>query len=270
MKTLLASTLLLAIFASGMGFREWLLSSILYHPDNDFFLTAKELGIDAEQLRIATEDGIRIQAYWLPFQQTDRTLLFLHGNAGNASHRLYNADMLRKMGTNVLLLEYRGYGRSEGSVSESGLYADARAGMQYLLTERSISENRIIVFGRSLGGAVAVDVAQDRDLAGVILESSFSSLSDAAASLVGLPIGWLASGLYDSISKIGRVRAPLLFFHGDRDEVIRYRVGQRLFEAAPEPKQFVTLEGAHHNDTVSVGGADYARRIDRFIHEVAP
>ena len=153
MKALLASTLLLAILASSMGLREWLLSSILYHPDNDFFFTPEDLEIDAEELRIATEDGIRIQAYWLPFQQTDRSLLFLHGNAGNASHRLYNADMLRKMGANVLLLEYRGYGRSEGSVSESGLYADARAGIEYLVKQRGIPEHRIILFGRSLGGA---------------------------------------------------------------------------------------------------------------------
>jgi fermentation-respiration switch protein FrsA (DUF1100 family) len=178
--------------------------------------------------------------------------------------------MLQRLGVHVLLLDYRGYGRSEGRPGEAGLYADGRAGLAYLTGEQEFPEQRVVVFGRSLGGAVAVDLAQDRELAGLILESTFSSLANAAASIAGSLGARLVRGRFESAEKISRARAPLLFFHGDRDEIIAYDLGRRLFEAAPEPKAFETLRGAGHNDTVQVGGAPYFERIRRFLDEVAP
>ena len=197
-------------------------------------------------------------------------MLFLHGNAGNASHRLPNAALLARLGAQVLLLDYRGYGLSDGSPSEAGVYADARAGLAYIDEVLGIPERRTVLFGRSLGGAVAVDLAQDRDLAGVILESTFTSAAETARVIFGPVIGALAPKSFASLEKIGRVRAPLLFLHGDRDEIVAYELGRRLYDAAPEPKHFETIAGAGHNDTIEVGGRDYVAHIQRFLDEVAP
>jgi len=260
--------LLAAALALGVAFLVWdrLIGGLIFQPSPGVDLDPDRHG--AEELFLTAEDGVRIHAFWLPAEGASRALLFLHGNAGNASHRLPNAAALRDLGTHVLLLDYRGYGRSEGAPSESGVYADARAGLAWLTQERGIPERRIVVFGRSLGGAVAVDLARGRTLAGVILESTFPSLSAAGRFHFG-PLGALAGDRFASQDKIEEVRAPLLFFHGDRDRVIGHGLGRELYEAAPHPKDFVTLAGAGHNDTVEVGGRPYLERIRRFLDEVA-
>jgi len=252
-------------------FVQRLVESMVFQPSPGADLAPEALGIEAEDVRLESEDGVRLHAFFLPARPgVTRAILFLHGNAGNASHRLPNAAMLGQLGAHVMLLEYRGYGLSDGTPSEAGVYADARAGLAHLLEARGIPETRIVLFGRSLGGAVAVDLAQDRALAGVILESTFTSLPDMVRRLAW-PIGALVvrSG-FDSIDKIGRVRAPLLFFHGDRDSIVPHDLGVRLHEAAPEPKAFETIAGAGHNDTVEIGGRGYFARIRRFLDEVAP
>jgi fermentation-respiration switch protein FrsA (DUF1100 family) len=255
------------LLTGGHAMRDWLIGSVLYHPSPGVDITPRELGLDAEEVFLETEDGVRIHAFFLPAAGSRRGLIFLHGNAGNASHRLPNAMMFQQLGVNVLLLDYRGYGRSQGSPEESGLYLDARAGLAHMMNERGIAQEQIFVFGRSLGGAVAVDLAQQRRLAGVILESTFSSLSEAASRAMG-PVGrWLARGRFDSLAKIRSQRSPLLFFHGDRDEIVAYELGRQLYEAAPNPKQFETIRDAHHNDTVEVGGRAYFERMRRFIDE---
>lgn len=251
-----------------------LVSSMLFHPTPGVDLHPGDLGIEAEEVFLDTEDGVRIHAFFLPADAAGgagggRAILFLHGNAGNASHRLPNAAALARLGSDVLLLDYRGYGRSEGSPSEPGVYADARAGLAHLVEARSVPESRVVLFGRSLGGAVALDLARDRSLAGVIVESTFTSLADMGGSVAG-PLGRLLARGFDSQRKIADVRAPLLFFHGDRDEIVPFALGRRLFEVAPEPKAFEVIEGAGHNDTVEVGGRPYFERIGRFLEEVAP
>ena len=264
----LAATLV--ILASVIGLRDRLIGSMLYFPEPGVAFGPERLGIQAEDVFMDTEDGVRIHGFWLEAPGASRAILFLHGNAGNASHRLPNAEMLRHMGAHVLVLDYRGYGRSEGTPSEAGLYADARAGLAELTEARGIPEQRVVVFGRSLGGAVAVDLAQDRSLAGVILESTFSSLADVGAHHFNRALAPIAGSAYDSAAKIRRTRAPILFFHGDRDAIIPYPLGRALFEAAPLPKDFETLAGAGHNDTLEVGGPPYFARIARFLDEVAP
>ena len=270
MSRFVAILVALAILGGGLLVRSWLIDRMLYYPTPGVDLRPERLGIDAEEVFLTTEDGVRIHAFYLPSPGASRGLLFLHGNAGNASHRLPNAAMLQRLGVHVLLVDYRGYGRSRGRPNERGLYADARAGLAHLTRERGIPERRVVLFGRSLGGAVAVDLAQGRELAGVILESTFSSLADAASTIFGSLVAPLVGGRYDSAAKIPRARAPLLFFHGDRDEIIAYDLGRRLFDAAPSPKVFETLRGAGHNDTVQVGGTPYLARIGRFLDEVSP
>lgn len=241
---------------------------VIFQPTPGVDLDPARLGIEATGLFLETTDGVRIHAFHLPGGGS-RALLFLHGNAGNASHRLPNAALLAQLGVDVLLLDYRGYGLSEGRPSEAGVYTDARAGLAHLQEACGFQPERIVLFGRSLGGAVAVELAQDRPLAGVILESTFTNVRDMARRLVG-PLGHLVSGAFDSRARIGRVRAPLLFFHGDRDEIVPYALGRSLYDAAPEPKAFETLRGAGHNDTVEVGGRAYLDRIGAFLDAVAP
>ena len=161
-----------------------LVDRMVFHPTRGVDLRPEQVGLVGEEVFLETQDGVRIHGFWLPAEGATRALLFLHGNAGNASHRLPNAAELVALGTSVLLLDYRGYGLSEGTPSEAGTYLDAQAGLAHLVTERGFAENRIFVFGRSLGGAVAVDLVQDRDLAGLILESTFTSLPDMARSLL--------------------------------------------------------------------------------------
>jgi pimeloyl-ACP methyl ester carboxylesterase len=256
--------------ALGGLMRGSLVESMLFHPSPGVDLTPAQLGLDAEERYLVTEDDVRIHAFFLRAPGATRGLLFLHGNAGNASHRLPNAGLLAELGAHVLLLDYRGYGQSEGRPSEAGVYADARAGWRELVEVEGLPEQRVVLFGRSLGGAVAVHLAHERRVGGVILESTFSSLEDAGRRMLG-PLGaWLARGRFDSASKIARVGAPLLFFHGDRDDVVDLALGRRLFERAPEPKEFELLPGAGHNDTVAVGGAAYYAHIGRFLDSVAP
>jgi len=248
---------------------------LIFQPTAGVAVEPAQLGVEAESLFLEAGDGVRIHAYYVPARdgernaRSERALLFLHGNAGNASHRLPNAAALARLGADVLLLDYRGYGLSEGSPSETGVYADARAGLAHLTDVRGVPPQRIVVFGRSLGGAVAVELAQERPLAGLVLESTFTSIDDMARRMVG-PLATFVGGGFASVERITRVRAPLLFFHGDRDSVVPIELGRALFAAAPEPKRFELIEGAGHNDTVAVGGVAYLQKIGTFLDEVAP
>ncbi len=247
-----------------------LVDRLIFQPQAGVDIRPEQVGVVGEDAYIVTADGVRIHSFYLPAPDATRAILFLHGNAGNASHRLPNAAALMRLGSHVLLLDYRGYGLSEGRPGEAGVYLDARAGLAHLVENIGVPESRTVVFGRSLGGAVAVDLVQDRQIAGLILESTFPSVAAMAGRLFGGPFAWLARGRFDSEQKIARLRAPLLFFHGDRDEIVAFELGRRLFLAAPEPKTFETIDGAGHNDTVQVGGRRYLERIQRFLDEVAP
>jgi fermentation-respiration switch protein FrsA (DUF1100 family) len=256
-----------------MGYAMWdrLVESMIFYPVRGVAATPDQFGVEGDEVYFPAEDGVRIHAFYLPAPGARRALLFFHGNAGNASHRLPNASELVRLECSVLLIDYRGYGLSEGRASEAGVYKDARAALDHLIEQRGYAEDRIVVFGRSLGGAVAVDLAQQRHLAGLILESTFPSIADVVASgPAGALLRTLAGRRFESAAKIGQVRAPLLFFHGDRDEIVGYELGQRLFEIAPEPKAFETIRGAGHNDLTQVGGRPYFERIREFLQEVAP
>ncbi len=269
MRTLRFVLLLGAALALVVVMWSRIVDGMLFHPTPGVDIRPEEIDVAAEDVYLETEDGVRIHGFWLPAPGATRAILFLHGNAGNASHRLPNAAGLVDLGASVLLLDYRGYGMSEGTPSEVGVMADARAGLSYLTGQRGVPEERIVVFGRSLGGAVAVDLVQDRTVAGLILESTFTSLSGMVGRILPLAAPFVR-GRFDSEAKIARLRAPLLSLHGDRDEIVPFALGRALFDAAPEPKAFEVIAGAGHNDTVQVGGRPYYERIRRFLDEVAP
>jgi fermentation-respiration switch protein FrsA (DUF1100 family) len=271
MRAIVTAIVALGLITTTLSMLEPLVDRILFQPSPGVDIRPESLGIDARELRLTSEDGVALHAFFLTGRPTGgRALLFLHGNAGNASHRLPNAAALARLGVDVLLLDYRGYGLSQGRPSRAGVVADARAALAYLIEVRGYPPERIVLFGRSLGGAVAVAVAGDGPLGGLILESTFTSLRDMARSLAG-PFGslFVRSG-FDSLAAIPRVRAPLIFFHGDRDRIVDFELGRRLYEAAPEPKAFEVIPGAGHNDTVEVGGIHYLERIGRFLDEVVP
>lgn len=215
---------------------------------------------------ITTPDGIKIHAWYAPSDSARATLVISHGNAGNISHRYLILRSLQKHRYNVLMYDYRGYGRSEGTPSEEGIYSDGRAALDYVLTLPGVDSSRTFLWGTSLGGAVAVDVAIDRTLAGVILESTFTSAKDVASALYPfLPVQYFLQTKLNSLEKIKSLHVPILVVHGSHDTIIPIRFGRQLFQAANDPKDFYEIPGADHNDTFFVGGEEYFDRIDRFV-----
>jgi uncharacterized protein len=228
-----------------------------------------------EDVQLNATDGVRLHGWYctphtgrggaLEPIQTNATLLFLHGNAGNISHRYEIVEDLVKLPVNVFIIDYRGYGKSEGSPSEQGLYADARAAWDYLTKTRGIPASHIVIFGESLGGAVAIDLASRTNACGLVVQSSFTSIGDMAAELLPFVPRFMLRTKMDSLSKIASVSVPKLFIHSQADEIVPYKLGRRLFDAAPAPKQFYEVKGASHNLTFELGGAAYYEALRSFI-----
>jgi hypothetical protein len=222
--------------------------------------------LPAEDCYFKTRDGLKLHGWFVNSSGAKSTLLWLHGNAGNITHRLDNLVKLHRLGVNVFIIDYRGYGQSQGHPSEQGLYNDAQAAYDYLLQTRRINAQNIYFFGRSLGGAVAIDLALKNSCAGVIAESTFTSLPDIGRELYPfLPVKLVTRERYDSLAKIAKIKVPILILHGDADEIVYIEHGRRLFEAANQPKEFYSIKGAGHNDTYMVGGMAYFEKIREFI-----
>ena len=242
---------------------------LIYYPEKGLETTPIDAGLDYEDVFLTAADGTRVHGWHIP-GESPVTFLWLHGNAGNISRRLGNILLMReRLGVGVFIIDYRGYGLSEGKPSENGLYMDAEAAFDWLVSERGLdAESEIILFGRSLGVAVAVETAARRKVRGVILESGFTSIADmggmghaSALSRLTLP---LFEARYDSASKIGDSLSPVMILHGDRDQTVPFEMARRLYDAAPEPKTFHPIPGAGHNDTVHAGGEAYIEALRRF------
>jgi len=246
----------------------FLQKKMIYHPTRELEITPGRIGLAHEDVFLKTADGVTIHGWYVPAPGAVASLLFLHGNAGNISHRLDNVVRLHRLGVTVLIIDYRGYGLSEGTPGEQGLYEDARAAYAVLRERSGETPERTAVFGRSLGGAVAVDLCSREACPKLILESTFTSTADMVRDIFPLlPPGPWITERFDSESKIRKIRAPLLQFHGTRDTVVPYRLGEKLFRAAPGPKRFVPIPGAGHNDTCERGGAEYFETIRAFLEE---
>lgn len=243
---------------------------LIYFPFRTLDVTPKELGLRFEEARLVAEDGTALHGWFLPVEGSRYTVLVCHGNAGNISHRLDRALLMHaKLKTDVFLFDYRGYGLSEGSPDEEGTYRDARAALRHLVTGRGIDRAHLIVFGESLGAAVALQIALEEPVRALVLEAPFTSIADMAGSVLPLvPIGRLLRTRYDNLGKIAGLRVPLLVLHGDRDTTVPFAQGRRLFEAAPEPKRFFAIPGAEHNDTYFVGGDAYWQAWKEFLAEL--
>jgi uncharacterized protein len=230
------------------------------------------VGVEGEDVTIATSDGIRIHGWWHQVPGDAPVVLFFHGNAGTIGERIPLAQAYLARGVSILMVEYRGYGRSEGRPSESGVYRDAEAALAWLL-ERGVPASRIVVHGRSLGGAVGARLVAGRDdLAGIILESTFTSLNEIAAAAYPFLPSFLfrrLRGSFDNRARVRELRIPLLVVHGSRDRLVPPAMGRELYETAPEPRRWFEIRGADHNNAFSVGGAPYFDRLSAFVLEVA-
>lgn len=237
----------------------------IFFPDRGLVATPAEIGLGYEDAAIRTDDDVELHGWWVPASRPE-TLLWMHGNAGNISHRLDQLRLLHDLvGANVLMLDYRGYGRSRGSPSEGGLYADARAALRYLLGRPDVARDRIVYFGQSLGSAVALNLAAETPPRGLVLETPFTSIRAMARTIVPAALAFAVPNGFDNLTKVRNVHCPVLFIHGDRDEIVPYEQGRELFTAAAPPKALYTVRGASHNDVYVVGGETYFRRIREFI-----
>jgi fermentation-respiration switch protein FrsA (DUF1100 family) len=227
--------------------------------------TPASQGLAFEPLTLRTEDGLALDAWFLPTERPIATVLVCHGNAGSIANRVWLARAYLAMGCSVLLFDYRGYGRSEGRPTEQGTYRDADAAWRHLVEERGVEPGRLVVHGESLGAAVALELASRRAVGALVLESAFTSLADLGARLYPLlPVRWLATIRYDNLARIGAVRAPLFVIHSPDDEIVPYADGQALFEAAPAPKEFLETSGGH-NDGGFLLRAEWQDRVSQFV-----
>jgi fermentation-respiration switch protein FrsA (DUF1100 family) len=242
---------------------------MIYFPMREIERTPADLGLAFEDVRLETADSEQIHGWYLPAASpSGLTVLFLHGNAGNISHRFEKLSVFRALGADVLIIDYRGYGRSSGKPNEKGTYRDADAAYEYLVETRGLDPKRVVLYGESLGAAVAVDLACRKPAGGLVLESAFSSGVDVGQEMFPfLPARLLVRNRYESVKKIGAVQAPVLILHSRDDEFFRWHHPQRLYDAATGPKTLVALRGGH-NDAFLVSSREYAAALAAFFGQV--
>jgi uncharacterized protein len=256
------------VYALFLAFLYFYQSRMLFLPDIPSRAVdnlPSAINLAYEPVNLVTSDKVHLDGWFIPAPVERGVILFCHGNAGNLSHRLDSLQLFHKMGFSTLIFDYRGYGRSQGRPSEAGTYLDAEAAWLYLTKKRSIAPSRIILFGRSLGAAVAAHQATLSPPGALIIESSFTSVPDMAAELYPfLPARLLSRFNYDVQQLLQRVSCPLLVVHSRDDEIIPFRHGQALYAAAKEPKQFLELRGGH-NDGFLLTGQTYVQGLDTFL-----
>jgi fermentation-respiration switch protein FrsA (DUF1100 family) len=242
-------------------------ANFIFFPSATIEQTPRRVGLDFEDVFFSTRDDVRLNGWFIPHREARSTLIWFHGNAGNISHRVENIKLLHdKVKINIFIFDYRGYGRSEGRVSEEGTYLDGEAALDFVQKRLGAEPKKIILFGRSLGAAVAAEMANRFESQGLILETPFVSIREMARVVFPfLPLGLLLHTRYDVREKIQKIKTPLLVLHGDQDEVVPFTQGKMVFDAAPEPKKFFTIAGARHNDTYLVGGEPYFQQLQTFI-----
>lgn len=223
------------------------------------------IGLAYRQLSILTEDGVSLVAWHVPVSEPRGTVLFFHGNAGNISHRLESLKLFNDLGLATLIFDYRGYGQSEGEISEDGIYRDADAAWRHLTEEMGIPPNQIVLFGRSLGAAVAAYVAGQHEPGALILESGFVSVPDLGADVYPwLPVRWLARIRFPATEFLQSVACPVLVIHSRDDEIIPFEQGMKVHAAARQPKELLEIRGGH-NDGFLVSKRRYLEGLEAFV-----
>ncbi len=233
-------------------------------PGRTLTMTPTDAGMEYQDVSIATTDGVMLHG-WFIAGRSSRVLLFFHGNAGNISHRLDSIAQFRELGFSVLIIDYRGYGQSTGRTTESGIYRDADAAWRYLIDDRGIVANDIVIFGRSLGASVASRLASEYQPLALIVESSFTSIPDIAQDLYPwLPARWLSRLSHATRDYVRDVRCPILIINSRDDEIIPFRHGEAIFAAANEPRTLLTIRGTH-NDAFLLDERAYIAGLRTFL-----
>ena len=258
----LAGILLLVFSASGC---KPVVNEFAFHPDTIHVVPSERLPDDIKEITIKSGDGVLLTSLYLPSPNSKKLLIYFHGNAGNIYHRIPDLRLINRSGINVIGVEYRGYGKSSGSPSEDGIYLDGEAALKYAVENLGFSEGNIILFGRSIGTAVAVNTAQHRKLDGVILVSPLTNAHDEAKAAGLGSVASLAGDAFDNLSKIDNIEAPLLVIHGTSDNVIPYSMGVEIFNRAKAKKYFVRIDGGNHNDLQNKFARQYWPPIISFI-----
>jgi len=242
---------------------------LIYLPNSSMTSTPESMHLSFEEVWLTSSGGKKIHAWFVPCKNGRGTAVFCHGNAGNMENRLGMLPFFQKFRLSVLLFDYQGYGKSEGSPSEANTCQDAEAAWRYLTETRTIPPDRIVVWGRSLGTGVAVDLASRHAPGGLVVEAAFTSIPDVAADIYPfwLPVRLLCRTRFDSASKVPAIACPKLFIHSPDDEIIPITLGRRLFDLAPKPRRFVTIRGDHNNGFIQ-SGRDYTDPVDAFLDEV--
>ncbi len=265
-KLLLLGVCLYAVMAAFVYYRQ---SSLIYYPNmpgRNLVASPERIGLKYQDVQFVTEDNINLHGWFIPNHAAKGTVLFFHGNAGNISHRLESIDIFHQLDLNVFIIDYRGYGQSEGKVSEQGTYRDAEAAWDHLTQTRGINAKQIIIFGRSLGASIASWLARKHTPAALIIESGFSSVPSMAKRFYPfLPVSWLTHFKYDTKNHVKSIACPVLVAHSRNDDIIPFDEGREIFAAAPEAKQFLEMRGGH-NDGFIISGPIYVEGLRSFIH----
>ncbi|UCE67205.1 MAG: alpha/beta hydrolase [Candidatus Zixiibacteriota bacterium] len=244
-------------------------SRLVFFPRKEIIMTPDLTGLAYEDIYFITEDRVELNGWFIPSDSVRAVILFCHGNAGNISHRMETIKLFNDLDLSVFIFDYRGFGGSAGRPSENGTYIDADAAWIYLTEKRNIDPRNIIVFGRSLGGAVAANLASERSVGGVIVESSFTSINDLGSEIYPfLPVRLLSRFEYNALEKIQKVQCPKLIIHSRDDEMISFKHGERLYEAAGESKEFLELSGTH-NEGFLLNSERYKSKIDSFLNQIS-
>ena len=238
---------------------------MIFFPMSELYQTPADWGLEYEDVTLNTEDDVQLHGWYLQKRESEQVLLFFHGNAGNISHRRDSIQVFHRLGLNVLIIDYRGYGQSEGKPSEQGLYRDATAAWRYLTEEKGFEPENVIIFGRSLGGAVAAKLAAGVQARGLILESTMSSAGDFARAVFKI-LSRLVVIRYDfnTAQHIQRVNYPVLVLHSPEDEIMPFHLGKKVYELANQPKQFVHMRGDHNNGFLR-SQPEYQQELDSWL-----
>lgn len=278
----LGATLLASLYLAACGYMWDTQLEHVFVPEPDLQATPDRLGMKYEELRIPVGHGAdqgELYAWWIPAEGRSRhvtgdapTLLYLHGNYRNISNNLDHTQRLHNLGYNILLADYRGFGKSSGGKpNEAKVYEDAEAAWQYLVKQRGVKPQRAFIYGHSLGGAVAIDLASHHpEAAGLIAESTFTSMQAMGELEYGfLPVRWLLNQRFDSLQKMPGLKLPLLLIHGTWDTRTPARMAQQLYAAAPQPKALALIEGGEHNNSGAVGWTEYRAAVSAFVQRYA-
>lgn len=260
--------IILLVYLGLMALLYFKQASYIYKQLETIEFTPDQIDLEYQDIYFTTKDNLKLHGWYLPKKNARSHILFCHGNAGTVSHLVETFKIFNQLGFSTFVFDYRGYGHSEGSPNEEGTYQDACAALHYLIHQLNIPLQEIIIAGRSLGGAIACRTAAHNQPKAVIIESSFSCIVDMAKRRFPIiPVDFLIKNHYPSKQNITQINAPILIVHSSQDEVIPFEMGQKLFDLANEPKQFLEISGDHDNGYYQ-SGTIYLDGLDNFFKQL--